>query len=122
MHSMTKRYAFHGERAVFIDDLLFVCINGMEDNLKIETTAEGLELKVQKFLVLAWGIDVEWGSTTVKSERAYHSHQTENMISVKMGNENSINLCKVKARFPYLLLGALSTVNHKEFSPYLHNL
>ena len=122
MHSMTKRYAFYGKRAVFIYYLLLSRVNGMEDNLKVESATEGFEFKVQKFLIFAGSIYVEWGSTTVKSERAYHSHQTENMISVKMGNENSINLCKVKARFPYLLLGALSTVNHKEFSPYLHNL
>ena len=97
MHSMTERYAFHGERAVFIDDLLFVRVNGMEDDLEVETSAEGLEFKVQKFLVFAGSIYVEWGSTAVKSERAYHSHQTENVISVKMGNEYCINLCKVKA-------------------------
>ena len=97
MHSVTKRYAFHGQRAVFIDYLLLVRVNGMEDDLEVETSAESLEFKVQKFLIFAGGIYVEWGSTAVKSERAYHPHQTENVISVKMGNEYCINFCKVKA-------------------------
>lgn len=84
MHSMTKRYAFHSERAVFIDDLLFVCINGMEDNLIAESATEGLDFKVQELLVFARGIDVEWGGATIQAECAYHSYQTKHMIAVKM--------------------------------------
>ena len=95
MHSMTKRYAFHGERAVFIDDLLFVCVNGMEDNLKVESTTESLELKVQEFFVLSRSIDVEWGSTAIQTECAYHSYQTKHMIAVKMGYEYCIYLSEV---------------------------
>ena len=96
MHPMAQWNCFHGQGSVFIDYLLLGSINGMEDNLKIETTAEGLEFKVQKFLVLAWGIDVEWGSTAVKTECAYHSNQTENMITVKMRNEHGIDLRKIE--------------------------
>jgi hypothetical protein len=93
---MTQRDCFHGQGSVFIDYLLLVRVNGMEDDLEIESAAEGLELKVQKFLVLAWGIDVEWGRTAVKTECAYHSNQTENMVTVKMGYEHGIDLRKIE--------------------------
>ena len=62
---MTERYAFHGERAVFIDYLLFVRVNGMEDYLEVESATECLDFKVQKFLILPRSIDVEWGSTAI---------------------------------------------------------
>ena len=65
---------------------------------------------------------MEWGGATIEAECAYHSNQAENVISMKVGNEYSIYLCKVETRFPYLLLSALTTVNHKEFAPYLHDL
>ena len=84
MYPMAQWNCLHGQRSVLVDYLLLVRINGMEDDLEVETSAEGLEFKVQKFLVLAWGIDVEWGGTAIKTECAYHSNQTENVITVKM--------------------------------------
>ena len=96
MHSMTKRYAFHGKRAVFIYYLQLGRVNGMEDNLKVESATEGLEFKFQKFFILARNIYVEWGSTTVKSERAYHSHQAKYVITMKMGYEHGIYLGEIE--------------------------
>ena len=97
MHSMTERYAFHGERAVFIDDLLFVRVNGMEDDLEVESATEGLYFKVQKFLILARGIDVEWGGATIQTECAYHSYQTKHVVAVKMRDEHGVYLSEVEA-------------------------
>ena len=96
MHPMAQWNCFHGQGSVLIDYLLLVRVNGMEDDLKIESSAEGLEFKVQKFLVLAWGIDVEWGSTTVKTECAYHSHQAKYVITMKMGYEHGIYLGEIE--------------------------
>ena len=122
MHSMTERYAFHGERAVFIDYLLCVRVNGMEDDLEVESATECLDFKVQKFLILARGIDVEWGGATIQTESAYHSYQTKHVIAVKVGNEHGVYLGEVEARLPYLLLSSLAAVNHEELPPYLHDL
>ena len=96
MHSMTKRYAFHGKRAVFIYYLLLGRVNGMEDNLKVESATEGLEFKFQKFFILARSIYVEWGSTAVKTECAYHSHQAKYVIAMKMGYEHGIYLGEIE--------------------------
>ena len=95
MHSMAKRYAFNGERTVFVDYLLLVRVNSMEDNLKAESATESLEFKVQELLVLSRSIDVEWGSTAVQPKGAYHSHQAEHVVAVEMGYEYSIYLSEV---------------------------
>ena len=97
MHSMTERYAFHGERAVFIDDLLFVRVNGMEDDLEVESATEGLDFKVQQFLILARSIDVEWGGATIQAECTYHSYQTKHVVAVKMRDEHGVYLSEVEA-------------------------
>ena len=55
MHSMTKRYAFHGERTVFVDYLLFVCINGMEDNLIAKSATEGLDFNANPTIFIGGG-------------------------------------------------------------------
>ena len=97
MHSMTERYAFHGERAVFIDNLLLVSVNGMEDDLEVESATECLDFKVQEFLVFARGIDVEWGGATIQAKSAYHSYQTKHVVAVKMRDEHGVYLSKVEA-------------------------
>ncbi len=82
MHPMTKRYAFHGERTVFVNHLLFVCVNGMEDNLIAKSATEGLDFKVQELLVFARGIDVEWGGAAIQAECAYHSYSGKKQAHV----------------------------------------
>ena len=97
MHPMAQWDCFHGQGSVLIDYLLLVRVNGMEDDLEVESAAECLDFKVQQFLILARSIDVEWGGATIQTECAYHSYQTKHVVAVKMRDEHGVYLSKVEA-------------------------
>ena len=69
----------------------------MEDDLEVESAAEGLELEVEELFVFAWGIDMEWGSAAVETECAYHAYESEHMISMQMRDEYGIHLREIEA-------------------------
>ena len=68
------------------------------------------------------GKDVEWGGASQHAERGYHANKTEAVVAMNMRDEDCLYLCERHTKLSKLQLRTFSTVNHKEFSPYLHNL
>ncbi len=71
---------------------------------------------------MGWGIEMEWGSASLKAEGGEKSHEAEDMIAMHVADEDGIELGETDVGTPYLRLYAFSTVNHKVLAPDLDNL
>ena len=119
---MLQRDGLDRQRAVFVDDLLLVSINGMEVDLVVEIMTEQLHLLFQHGLQGCRGIDSKTGRTSQQAKRAEHAYQPKAMVTMQMGDEDGTDLRKTKTRTAQLHLRALSAIHQEQFSPDFYNL
>jgi len=72
------------ETAVFVHELVFCGIHGMEQDLKFQIGTEQGQGCLKEGLQFLWPVDVELGGATKQTHGADEAWQTEAMIAMGM--------------------------------------
>ncbi len=113
--AVVKRKGGHTHRAVVVDGQVAGRVDRVEHGFKPRSLTEEIQLPVEQFLVIARCIDVQPGRAPQQSEGRNQPHQTETMVTVKVGDEYVAQIHEVELLIAHLHLRPLSAVNHGEF-------